>query len=200
MTPAERRDAIVSAALAVALRKGLGATTVRDVATEMGTSSGLIHHYFDSMDEVLAAAFDRAASQDLEAVELAMQDQETPIAKVQAFFANYSISDNEWAFQLWLDAWAEASRRPALRATSERLNVSWQQLLATTIKNGEFDCNDADAAAWRILSLLDGLSLQVVAHRSTIARATVTEWIMSYAESELGLKPGTLADTAGTSK
>ena len=200
MTPAERRDAIVSAALAVALRKGLGATTVRDVAAEMGTSSGLIHHYFDSMDEVLAAAFDRAAGQDLEDVELAMQDQETPIAKVQAFFANYSISDNEWAFQLWLDAWAEASRRPALRATSERLNVSWQQLLATTIKNGEFDCDDADATAWRILSLLDGLSLQVVAHRSTIARATVTEWITSYAESELRLKPGTLADTASTSK
>ncbi len=72
--------------------------------------------------------------------------------------------------------------------------------MATTIKNGEFDCDDADATAWRILSLLDGLSLQVVAHRSTIARATVTEWITSYAESELGLKPGTLADTAGTSR
>ncbi len=86
MTPAERRDAIVSAALAVALRKGLGATTVRDVAAEMGTSSGLIHHYFDSMDEVLAAAFDRAAGQDLEAVELAMQDQETPVAKGPGFF------------------------------------------------------------------------------------------------------------------
>lgn len=200
MTPDERRDAIVAAALRVALRKGLGATTVRDVAAEMGTSSGLIHHYFDSMDDVLAAAFDRAAGQDLEAVERAMEVQETPVGRVQAFFSNYSIADNEWAFQLWLDAWAEASRRPALRATSERLNVSWQQLLAATIKNGEFDCDDPDATAWRILSMLDGLSLQVVAHRSTIARATVNEWITSYAESELGLKPGTLADIVGTNR
>lgn len=192
MSPAERRQAIVDAALAVAQRKGLGATTVRDVAAEMGTSSGLIHHYFDSMDDVLATAFDRVATQDLETVEEAMDEEESPVGRVQAFFENYSIADNEWAFQLWLDAWAEASRRPALRATSERINVAWKQLLATTIKNGDFDCDDPDATAWRILSMLDGLSLQVVAHRSTLARSTVGEWITSYAESELGLEPGTL--------
>lgn len=75
MTPEERREAIVDAALAVAVRKGLGATTVRDVSAEMGTSSGLIHHYFDSMDDVLATAFDRAAGQDLAAVEDAMENE-----------------------------------------------------------------------------------------------------------------------------
>ena len=47
MSPGDRRRAIVDGALKVALRKGLASTTVRDVATEMGTSSGLIHHYFD---------------------------------------------------------------------------------------------------------------------------------------------------------
>ena len=51
-------EAIVDAALAVARRKGLAPTTVRDVALEMGTSSGLIHHYFESMDHVLAALAD----------------------------------------------------------------------------------------------------------------------------------------------
>ena len=56
MSPADRRDAIVAATVSVAVRKGLASTTVRDVATEMGTSSGLIHHYFASMDDVLAAA------------------------------------------------------------------------------------------------------------------------------------------------
>ncbi|HEX2420462.1 MAG TPA: TetR family transcriptional regulator C-terminal domain-containing protein, partial [Acidimicrobiia bacterium] len=88
------------------------------------------------------------------------------------------------------DAWAEASRRPALRATSERLNVEWQQLLATTLKEGTaagvFECPNPDATAWRIISLLDGLSLQVVAHQSTLARSTVAEWSREYAERELG--------------
>lgn len=192
MAPEERREAIVAASLAVARRKGLGATTVRDVAAEMGSSSGLIHHYFDSMDEVLAAAFDQAASHDLAQVENAMDSESSAVGKLRAFFANYSISDNEWAFQLWLDAWAEASRRPALRATSERLNVAWQQLLAITIKEGGFDCEDPDATSWRIISLLDGLSLQVVAHQTTLARETVSSWIRSYAENEIGLAPGSL--------
>ena len=66
MAPDRRREAIVAATVAVARRKGLATTTVRDVAAEMGTSSGLIHHYFASMDDVLAAAFEVVASQDLE--------------------------------------------------------------------------------------------------------------------------------------
>ena len=65
LSPQQRREVIVEAALAVILRKGLASTTVRDVADQMGTSSGLIHHYYDSMDELLAAAFERAAGQAL---------------------------------------------------------------------------------------------------------------------------------------
>ena len=142
MTPDQRRDAIVDAALAVALEKGLAATTVRDVAASMGTSSGLIH-------------------------------------------------------QFWLDAWAEAARRPALQATSRRLNLAWQGLLERTIEagvaSGAFRCADPSGAAWRILSLLDGLALQVVAHGTTVGRDDVTRWTIGAAEGEMGLAPGALA-------
>ena len=48
-------------------------------------------------------------------------------------------------------------------------------------------------AAWRILSLVDGLALQVVAHGTTIGRGDVERWAASAAELELGLSPGTLA-------
>ena len=78
MTPDARRAAIVDAAVRVAVSKGLASTTVRDVATEMGTSSGLIHHYFASMDDVLAAAFDRVARQDLAISERQMAAAASP--------------------------------------------------------------------------------------------------------------------------
>ncbi|HKX73946.1 MAG TPA: TetR family transcriptional regulator C-terminal domain-containing protein [Acidimicrobiia bacterium] len=198
MSPRDRRQAIVDAALAVALRKGLAATTVRDVAGEMGTSSGLIHHYFDSMDEVLAEAFAQAAGQDLAATVEAMAPYQDPVERLAAFFRSYVRSDQDWAFQLWLDAWAEAGRRPALRRSSVRLNVAWQQLLAATIEagveNGVMSCDDPDAASWRIVSLLDGLSLQVVAHRANLDRATVTAWVVASTENELGLPEGRLAE------
>jgi len=196
LSPSDRRDAIVAAALAVARVKGLAATTVRDVAMEMGTSSGLIHHYFESMDDVLAAAFSRVAEADLERSATEMAAADGPRAALSAFFRTYTPADSDWAFQLWLDAWAEAARRPAIQATSRRLNLAWQGLLETTIRagiaTGDFTSGDPAAAAWRILSLVDGLSLQVIAHGTTVGRADVERWSASAAELELGMPAGAL--------
>ena len=196
MTPAERREAIVAATVDVARRKGLASTTVRDVAGEMGTSSGLIHHYFTSMDEVLAAAFEVVASQDLGLSARLMAEASSPVDALRVFFRTYTPSDKDWAFQLWLDAWAEAARRPAVQATSRRLNLEWQRLLERTItdgvRSGAFDSADPGSAAWRILSLLDGLALQVVAHGTTISREDVVAWSTAAAERELGLAAGAL--------
>jgi AcrR family transcriptional regulator len=198
MTPDQRRQAIVDAALAVARRKGLASTTVRDVASEMGTSSGLIHHYFGTMDDVLAVAFDRVAKADLELSATAMAAAPDPVAAITLFLSTYALADKDWAFQLWLDAWAEAARRPPLQAASRRLNLAWQALLRDTIAAGidagRFTCPDPAGAAWRLLSLLDGLALQVVAHGTTISRDEVLRWTRDSAEIELGLVPGTLRD------
>ena len=196
MTPDARREAIVAAAVDVAVAKGLASTTVRDVATAMGTSSGLIHHYFASMDDVLAAAFEQVARQDLAISEAQMAAAPSPTVALRSFFETYTPADKDWAFQLWLDAWAEASRRPAVRATSRRLNLAWQGLLESTIRagveDGSFTCADPRGAAWRILSLLDGLALQVVAHGTTVTRSDVIGWSTTLAERELGLEAGML--------
>ncbi len=201
MSPDQRRETIVDAALAVAVRKGLAGTTVRDVAAEMGSSSGLIHHYFASMDDVLAAAFERVAERDLRATGSAMAAAPDPRAAIVAFFGAYAPVEADWAFQLWLDAWSEAARRPAIRATSTRLNLEWQRLLQGTIEagvaTGAFRCRDAADAAWRIMSLVDGLALQVVANATTIARSDVGRWSALAAERELGLAPGTLGSRDG---
>ena len=198
LSPAERRDAIIDAALAVARRKGLATTTVRDVAAEMGTSSGLIHHYFGSMDDVLAEVFERVAAEDLELTRLEMAAAPGPVAALASFVRTYAPVDRDWSFQLWLDAWAEAARRPRLQAASQRLNLAWVALLETTIRDGVglgvFASPDPTGAAWRILSILDGLVLQVVAHSGVIARADVERWGSAAAELELGLVPGALGD------
>ena len=170
---------------------------MRDVAAAMGTSSGLIHHYFDSMDDVLAAAFERVATQDLVLTEAAMAGAVGPREASVEFLRTYTPADKDWSFQVWLDAWAEAARRPALQATSRRLNLAWQGLLERAIvagvADGSFRCADPGGAAWRILSLLDGLALQVVAHGTTVSRDDVQGWTTAAAEGELGLAPGALA-------
>ena len=196
MSPAARRATILDATLAVMARKGIAGTTVRDIAAEMGTSSGLIHHYVASMDELLAEAFEQVAAADLRVTVGEMSAEVTPAERLAMFLASYSRADNDAAFQLWLDAWAEAARRPVLREASMRLNIAWQELLASTIRDGvaagSMECPDPDATAWRIVSLLDGLSLQVVAHGDSIDRRVVHEWGAAYAETELALAPGSL--------
>ena len=69
-------------------------------------------------------------------------------------------------------------------------------MLERTIREGvavgSFTCADPAAAAWRILSLLDGLALQVVAHGTTISRGDVVAWATGAAEQELGLAHGSV--------
>lgn len=197
MSPADRREAIVVATLAVMERRGIAAVTVRDVAAELGVSSGLIHHYYDSMDDLVAEAFERAARADLAETVEAVTAGATPLVRLRLFFDTYARADGDEGMQVWLDAWAEASRRPALQRTSRRLNEEWQALLASVIADGVADgsmvCDDPGGAAWRVLSLLDGLSLQVVAHGDVLTAEQADAWSRAAAERELGLAPGTLS-------
>ena len=195
LAPEERRQAIVDATLVVARRQGLATTTVRDVAAEMGTSSGLIHHYFDSMDDVLAAAFEQAAGGDLDRARQRIADAPDAAAQLDAFIDSYAPTHADRAMQLWLDAWAEAARRPALQRVSRRLNREWQALVRTVIEagvdSGQFTTDDADAAAWRLLSVLDGLALQVVAHGTLISRRQMIRWARQAADRELAISRAT---------
>ena len=194
MSPDERRAAIVAASRNVMARQGIAGTTVRDVAAELGTSSGLIHHYYASMDDLLAEAFEEAARGDLLEVLASMSQGRDAIDKLAIFFDNYDRGmrdgSGDFGMQIWLDAWAEAARRPALRRTSQRLNEEWQRALVDVINegvaSGEMYCDEPEASAWRILSLLDGLILQVVAHRGALTRAQADTWSRAAAERERG--------------
>ena len=57
---------------------------------------------------------------------------------------------------------------------------------------GTFKCADPTGAAWRILSVVDGLALQVVAHRTIVDRQHMLAWAATAAERELDLAPGVL--------
>ena len=201
MSPEERRVAIVAAARAVMARRGIAGTTVRDVAAELGTSSGLIHHYYASMDDLLAEAFEQEARADLAEVLAAIATGRNATEKLAIFFSTYDRGVREdsadFGMQIWLDAWAEAARRPAVRRTSRRLNEEWQGALSAIISDGvaagEMTSADPNASAWRILSLLDGLMLQVVAHGDVVTGEQAESWSRMGAELELGLRPGALS-------
>jgi hypothetical protein len=65
-------------------------------------------------------------------------------------------------------------------------------VIADGVAAGAFTCRDVPGAAWRILSILDGLTLQAVAHGEPFDRTWVLPWSAGVAEKELGLAPGAL--------
>ncbi|MEV0810428.1 TetR/AcrR family transcriptional regulator [Micromonospora sp. NPDC050200] len=57
--PGDRREAILDTAAALFARKGVAATTVRQIADEVGILSGSLYHHFDSkeamVDEIISS-------------------------------------------------------------------------------------------------------------------------------------------------
>ncbi|HUA12157.1 MAG TPA: TetR/AcrR family transcriptional regulator [Solirubrobacteraceae bacterium] len=57
LSPADRRQQILDAAVRVFARRGFHACRVSDIADEAGVAHGLLYHYFSSKDEVLDTLF-----------------------------------------------------------------------------------------------------------------------------------------------
>jgi AcrR family transcriptional regulator len=69
LTPDERREALLDAALQLAAGSDLTLLSVRDIALHAGVSEGLLYHYFPTKDALIEAAVTRAANALTEALD-----------------------------------------------------------------------------------------------------------------------------------
>ena len=85
---------------------------------------------------------------------------------------------------------ARADLRAHLGELAAKLNSGWQGLLEQILREGtetgEFVCADPRASAWRLLALLDGLTIQVVAQTDGPGREDVERWSHHMARVETG--------------
>lgn len=187
----QRRRDLVDAAISVMQRKGMGEATSREVTQAAGVSAGLVHHYFESFDHLLATAFEQVAFADLDRVRDALVDISDPVARLDHLIEVFAPVGDDWQYQVWLDVWSVSARHPTLLKAAQRANAEWQQLMADLFRDGiaqgVFHCPDAEAAAWRVLALLDGMAIQTVAEQTTMPRALLHQWVRDAARAEAGL-------------
>jgi AcrR family transcriptional regulator len=192
-----RREEILRAAVEEIEERGFASTRVADVADKLNVSSALVFYHFDSRDRLLAEAFAYAAERDLRRLDQAKGKGTTASERLRAVLRIYAPTGAASGWTLWIDAWAAALRSPDLRRVSRRLDTIWKDTIAAIISegvaSGEFSCPDAQAAAWRITALLDGLAIQVTVHRGLLTRRDMTAWVVGQAAAELGVKPSALA-------
>jgi len=187
----QRRDEIVRATLRLVAMKGFAGVTLRDVATEVGVVHGLIRHYFASRDELVAAAFDFAVASELVSDRVLLDGLEPAAA-----LAGWLASTPEDHYRVWIDAWSEAPRTPALAAALDRHHRDCERILTTVIErvvDAGLGASADPAADSRVLTAVaDGVAVQ---HHAVgaIGVDEADAIVFGVAERQLGLEPGSLS-------
>jgi AcrR family transcriptional regulator len=117
---AERRAQLVQAALAVAIRDGIEAATVRAVAAEAGVSLGVVHYCFDDKDELLREVGKAITTKNVRRIQFPAHERADARAALGAAFTGVwdSILENRGAQLLGFELMTTALRNPELRAVA----------------------------------------------------------------------------------
>jgi AcrR family transcriptional regulator len=171
--------------------QGFGHTRTVDIARAAGVSQGLLFYHFETKDKLFAEAFSYAAQLDLDALAELEASGGSPLERLRDLLKLYAPSGKSKSWPLWIDAWSESLRNPALEDVSRTLDLRWKQalraILIEGVTEGVFKCPDPDASTWRIISLIDGLAVQLTVHKRVLTRTRLGELVRAATTSELGL-------------
>lgn len=190
--PEERREDILASAAAIAIEEGLERITLRAVAARLGVRPGLITHYFPVAEDLVVAAFARAAETEREQF---FTTGGTPLDRLARFVDHVERGRSLPLARLWLNARHLSRFSPTLDAElqvqdaldRERLT----EILDDGIASGDFSGADADVACIRILIALDGGG-SYVNSSAPIEHPAHTQVVADVAEWALGLEAGRL--------
>ena len=155
----ERREAILQAAMRVALAEGLAAMTVRRIAAEAGVATGQVHHHFTSGGELKSLAFVRLIRELLDA----------DVAGKQAGWREQlhaMLGSDDGRFEPYIRLWREAqilaSRAADIKGAYVMTMEMWHQETVVIIRGGveagTFTLTDRpENIAWRLIGLVCGL-------------------------------------------
>ncbi|MFD1933807.1 MULTISPECIES: TetR/AcrR family transcriptional regulator [Nonomuraea] len=186
-----RREDLLKTACEVIAAQGFGHTRTLDIARAAGVSQALLFYHFETKDQLFAQAFAYAARRDLDSLATLERSGGTAVERLRDLLKLYSPTGSAKMWRVWIDAWAESMRSADLEETSRRLDLRWKEsfrvIVEEGVASGAFVCADPEAATWRILSLVDGLAVQVTVHRKVLSRRRIAELVRTAAAAELGI-------------
>jgi AcrR family transcriptional regulator len=171
---------LLAATSALIAEQGLEAATVRRIAAAAGCTTGLVTHYFRSKDELLIDVIRTVHEQAAERMR-ALSAGARGLAALRAVLLEALPLDprsvTDW--RIWLAFWGYAWTSPAVREEHRVRYAIWRRsvrgLLAQAVQDGETPQSlDVDAAAERIIALIDGLGLQATYEPDRLPPARLT--------------------------
>ena len=183
---AQRREALVEAALRVMGRDGLAAGTTRAVVAEAGMSLASFHYAFASRDELLAELVRRVVGRELAAATAGLDAAGTDPAAglagcLRAAAGGYltHLEADPGVEQLMLELTLHAVRDPTLRPVAREQYRVYTEAATALLRRTA----DLTGSAWRtpvaeparlLVTLVDGATMTWLVDRDTAAtRATL---------------------------
>jgi AcrR family transcriptional regulator len=162
--PDARRLSLIEAAARVLASQGVAGVSVRAISAEAGVSPGLLGHYFDGIDALVAATYAHVDAQVSAAFETAMaaagpDPRARLLAHVTASFA--PAIANAGLLSTWIAFWSLVKSNPGIARLHHDLYAAYRQDLETLLAAcGVFE-GDRRLAAIGISALVDGLWLEL---------------------------------------
>lgn len=149
----ERRLMIVEATCAVIADRGIDAATIRGIAEQLGSTTGLVTHYFDSRDELLRSGLRHvhraAGARMLRAIENA-EPNDGLRAVIRESLPLDESRRSEW--RIWLAFWGRAATNPLLATEQQDRYREWTALVSQLVGQQE-SAVDVET----LIAVIDGL-------------------------------------------
>lgn len=164
--PAERRAELADAARAVAVADGLSAVTLRGVAARAGVAPGLVAHYYESMDGLVAETFSGIVADEIDEVRGLLAAAADPVARLRDLVRTLLDGSRDDVTSIWVEAFALGRRNETLGAAVRLQMDAWRDVIegviADGVADGAFRTAEPQAVAWQLLGMIDGLNAQAL--------------------------------------
>lgn len=185
-----RRRQLIDATMKCIGRKGIGSTTLADVAREAGLSQGIVNLHFKSKDNLLRETLRTLAGEyrtqfEREAARRDRTAAEKLLALMELDIRPSVCQPSKLA--VWFAFWGEVKSRPTYRRICDELDSHYddvvQDLCAQIIAEGNYEHADAASIALALNSLTNGLWLSCLINPKTWRRSDAEMAIRSYLSS-----------------
>ncbi|MGO9451375.1 MAG: TetR/AcrR family transcriptional regulator [Candidatus Binataceae bacterium] len=203
----ERREKLIDATWRIIAREGIDAATVRRIAAEIGSTTGVVVHYFRDKDEIILAALQRACDAVTGRIRSRSNHKSALEALREAIIDALPLGEQsvmEW--KVWMNFWGLSLTSARLAQEQDRRYDVWRGimrgLLERAQRKGEIR---PDAGLPRVvdhmIALIDGLGIQAILEPARMKperiRAVVDNYIATLRASTSDKLPDAKLPAAG---
>lgn len=186
----QRRAELIAATMECIARKGIGSTTLGDVAGEAGLSQGIINLHFESKDNLLRDTLRHLADEYRSHFERALERApDSPAACLEALMQlDLSPAICQPAkLAVWFAFWGEVKSRPTYRAICNEIDRYYdgvvERLCSEIIADGGYPDVQAVHVATALTSMTNGLWLSCLISPQDWDRQVARDSVRAYLAS-----------------